>query len=176
MKNKIESTLIKDAEYGVDSRYASDKVKEKDSVYLMEARLNRIKKISNEDIKRAKLLQLKLKMDDFIKNPVYNHEKYFAQFIENYIDIIYSRRNAFAIDIGISPISLSHLLNNHRNPQEEFILKLMVHSEFVFKNICEFNSNIWFQIFYLEKIVETMSNQKKWRPAIEKQINLTITI
>lgn len=58
-----------DPEYGVDSRYKSDAERKSDATILMESRLMRMKNLSKEQITKAKLLQLKFKMEDFIKNP-----------------------------------------------------------------------------------------------------------
>jgi hypothetical protein len=70
MTNKKNIIAIEDTEYGVDSRYKSDKERESDATALMEARLIRMKNLSKDQIIRAKLLQLKLKMEQYLKNPV----------------------------------------------------------------------------------------------------------
>lgn len=171
MKNKKLSDQNIDPEYGIDSRFNLENVNDKEAVYLMEARLNRIKTLSKEHIKHAKLLQLRLKMEDFLANPVYDDQKYFIKFLEFYIDTIYSKRAGFASDIGISQVSLSHILNKYRNPKEDFLLKLMIHSELIYHGICDFQTNMWFRIYYLDKIGDTMSKEGNWRPNIEKQIN-----
>lgn len=168
--------MIKDAEYGVDSRYKSKKEHEYEATALMEARLMRMKNLSKEQIIRAKLLQLKLKMEEYIKKPVYDNNNYFSEFLKSYIDIIYSKRSFFAKDIDITPVSLSQVINNHREPKEEFIMKLMIHSEKVFENICEFHKKTWFQVYFHEKICDTMSNQEQWKPKIEKHVRLSETI
>ena len=54
-----------DPEYGVDSRYTSDEEKEKESKSLMDARLLRIKNLSEKQIEEAKKLQIKLKNENF---------------------------------------------------------------------------------------------------------------
>lgn len=71
---------------------------------------------------------------------------------------------------------LSQVLNNHRKPTEEFILRLMIHSEKTYKKICMFQKKIWFEVYFLEKISETMSNQDRWRPNIEKHVNISSLI
>ena len=65
-----DKNLMMDAEYGLDSRYKSDLESVSEAIALMEARLRRMKMLSNDQITKAKLLQLKLKMEEFIKNPV----------------------------------------------------------------------------------------------------------
>ena len=62
--------LMMDAEYGLDSRYKSGLESVSEAKALMEARLRRMKMLSNDQITKAKLLQLKLKMEDFLNHPV----------------------------------------------------------------------------------------------------------
>jgi hypothetical protein len=167
---------IIDTEYGLDSRYKSNKERESDATALMEARLNRMKNISKDQITRAKLLQLKLKMEEYVKYSVYDNHNYFTDFLKLYIDSIYSKRSTFAKDIDVAPVSLSQVINNHREPKEEFIMKLMIHSEKVYKNVCEFHKKIWYQVYFHEKICDTMSNQEQWRPEIEKHVRVSEAI
>lgn len=165
-----------DTEYGIDSRYKSNQERESEATALMEARLNRMKNRSKEQLTKARLLQLKLRMEEYIKKPVYDNKNYFSDFLKLYIDSIYSKRSAFANDIDIAPVSLSQVINNHREPKEEFMLKLMIHSEKVFENVCEFHKKIWYQVYFHEKICDTMSNQDIWRPELEKHIRLSEAI
>ena len=65
-----DNDFMMDVEYGIDSRYKSDLESVSEANALMEARLRRMKLLSNDQITKAKLLQLKLKMEEFIKNPV----------------------------------------------------------------------------------------------------------
>jgi len=173
MTNKKNIIMIEDAEYGVDSRYKSVKERESDATALMEARLIRMKNLSKDQIIRAKLVQLKLKMVEYLKNPVYDNRNYFSEFLESYVDTIYSKRSVFAKDIDIAPVSLSQVINNHREPKEDFIMRLMIHSEMVFKNVCEFHKKTWYQVYFQGKISDTMSSQEKWRPEIEKHVRLS---
>ncbi|MEI7725703.1 MAG: hypothetical protein WCK09_11400 [Bacteroidota bacterium] len=176
MTNNKKIIMIEDAEFGVDSRCKSDQERESDATALMEARLMRMKHVSKEDIIRAKLLQLKLKMEEYLKNPVYDKRNYFSEFLESYVDTIYAKRSVFAKDIDIAPVSLSQVINNHREPKEDFMMKLMIHSEMVYKNVCEFHKKTWYQVYFQEKICDTMSSQEKWRPEIEKHVRLSESI
>ena len=176
MTNKKKSNMTEDAEYGVDSRYKSNKERDSDAAVLMEARLQRMKKLSRDQIIQAKLMQLKLKMEDFLKEPVHDNRNYFTEFLKTYIDTIYSRRSGFASDIDITPVRLSQLINNHREPKDEFIMKLMIHSEKVYKNVCKFHKKTWYQVYYHEKICDTMSSQDEWRPRIEKRVKFNESI
>lgn len=162
-----------DPDYGVDSRYGSAKDKEREGIALMEARLDRLKKLPKEQILRARLLQLKLKMEDYLKHPVYDDKNYFAEFLEAYVDTIYRKRIDFAKDINVTPVYVSKVINSLREPNEEFILKLMIHSEKVFKQVGEFHKKIWYQIYFHEKVCDTMANQDEWRSRIENQVKLS---
>jgi len=173
IKKKISKIEIEGAEYGVDSRYSSKKERQADSKALMEARLQRMKNVSEDQIVKAKLLQLKLKMEEYIKKPVYENRNFFTDFLASYIDTIYNRRAKFAEDINVTPVRLSQVLNNHREPKEEFMLRLMIHSEKTYKNVCHFHKKTWYQVYYHEKICDTMSSQDKWRPSEEKHVNIS---
>ena len=168
-----DNNLMMDVEYGIDSRYKSDLESVSEATALMEARLRRMKLLSNDQITKAKLLQLKLKMEEFINHPVYDNHNHFSNFLKFYIDSIYSKRSIFAKDINVDPVSLSQVINNHREPKDEFILKLMIHSEKVYKDVCSFNKKIWYQIYFNNKICEIMAKQEEWQPEIEKQVRIS---
>ncbi|MEO7175444.1 MAG: helix-turn-helix transcriptional regulator [Saprospiraceae bacterium] len=171
--SKEHSIFNVDSEYGVDSRYKTTKEREYDSVALMQARLERLKNLPKEQILRAKLVQLKLKMENYLKEFIYDNQNHFAHFLESYVDVIYSKRSEFAKDINVTPVYLSKVINGHREPNEEFILKLMVHSEKMFKHVSVFESSTWYKIYFHEKLCDTMSNEDRWRPEIERQVRLT---
>jgi hypothetical protein len=168
-----DKNLMMDVEYGIDSRYKSYLESVSEASALMEARLRRMKLLSNDQITKAKLLQLKLKMEEFINHPVYDNHNHFLNFLTFYIDSIYSKRSIFAKDINVGPVSLSQVLNNHREPKQEFILKLMIHSERVYKDVCSFDNKIWYQIYINNKICEIMAKQEQWQTEIEKQVRIS---
>jgi hypothetical protein len=168
-----DNSLMMDVEYGIDSRYKSGLESVSEATILMEARLRRMKMLSKDQITKAKLLQLKLKMEEFINHPIYDNHNHFSNFLKFYIDSIYSKRNTFAKDINVDPVSLSQVINNHREPKDEFILKLMIHSEKAYKDVCSFNKKIWFQIYFNNKICEIMAKQEQWQPEIEKQVRIS---
>lgn len=173
---KKQNDINVDSEYGVDSRYKTDEERKHDSVALMQARLERMKSLPRDQILRAKLLQLKLRMENYLKEPVYDDQSHFANFLQTYVDTIYSKRSEFAKDINVTPVFLSKVINSHREPKEEFILKLMIHSEKAFKHVGEFHKRIWYQIYFHEKLCDTMASQDKWRPEIESQVKLSESI
>lgn len=159
-------------EYGVDSRYNSKSEKLSDGKRLLEARLNRLNNLSENQIIQAKLLQLKYQMEAYLTQPINTVGNSFTNFLTKYIDIIYDKRMMFAKDINITPVSLSQILNSHREPKEEILLRLMIHSEITYKSICKFQKEIWYQVYYHEKICETMASQEEWEPKEQKHVKI----
>lgn len=176
MTKKEKENINEVAEYGLDSRYESKKERDSEAILLMEDRLNRMKNLSKDQIIQAKLMQLKLKMEAYIKQAHFDNRNHFSEFLAFYIDIIYAKRNIFADDINITPVKLSQVINNHREPTEELILKLMVHSEKLYSKIGGFQKEIWYLVYFHEKICETMSTQQEWRPKIEKLVKFSESI
>lgn len=172
MKATLKENSNENAEFGVDSRYQNNKERESDSVALMEARLKRMKNLSKEQITQARLAQLKLRMENYIKAETDDARDSFTGFLEAYIDTLYSRRTEFANDVNISDVLLSQIINRHREASKDFMLKLMIHSEKIFSSISDFKKEIWYQIYFQEKIRDMMATQKDWRPEIEKQVKL----
>lgn len=169
---KAKDAGTEGAEFGVDSKYSSKNEKIKEGTTLMEARLRRMRNLTDDQIIKARLLQLKLKMEEFIKEPYHQESGSFTDFLANYVDTVYQKRKKFASDIGITPVLLSQILNGHREPKEEFILRLMVHSEKTYMNVCPFNTKIWYQVFYQERLSNMMANQNEWKPEIEKFVHV----
>ncbi|UIR57102.1 hypothetical protein LZQ00_04635 [Sphingobacterium sp. SRCM116780] len=162
--------MIEIANEVVDSRYSSAKEQLHDAQLLIELRKQHLSKLSQVDIFRAKLMQLKLQMEEFLKSSEYDNEPHFTTFLETYIDALYNKKSEFAKDIEVTPVSLSQVLNSHREPKAEFMLKLMIHSERAFKLIGSFPEKIWYQVYFQEKMNKTMINQEKLRPEVEKKI------
>ncbi|TVQ05155.1 MAG: hypothetical protein EA359_03900 [Balneolaceae bacterium] len=170
MTKKENKNITEDVEFGLDSRYSSNKEKQSEATALMEARLERMKNLSKDQIIRAKLMQLRLKMEDYIQHPVYEKHNYFSEFLKIYIDTLYTKRIHFAHDIDITPIRLSQVINNHREPKDEFLKRLMVHSEKVYENICEFQEETWYQLYFHEKLYSIMARKKEWKPKVAKHV------
>ena len=46
----------------------------------------------------------------------------------------------------------------------------MIHSGKVYQQVCRFKEEIWFEIYYREKLSETMKKHDEWGPELEKEI------
>ena len=169
MRSKKENT---NPEFGLDSRYNSKEEAKKESLALLQARLERMKSVSEADILKAKLMQLKFKMENYLKNSDAVSGQNFNFFLETYIDILYPKRIDFAADLNITANYLSKIINRHRAANDLFILKLMIHSGKVYEQVCRFKVEIWYEIYYREKISETMKKQDEWGPELGKEIKI----
>jgi len=172
MKSKKTEKSNYHPEFGIDSRYKNTKKKLLDGKSLMEARLKRFDKLSRRQIVKARLLQLKLRMEEYLETTDDEESNQFTNFLTVYIDTIYEKRSLFAKDLNISPVSLSQVLNNHREPKEQFMFRLMLHSELSFENICSFQKDSWYKVYYHEKISETMASQNEWKPKEKKHVKI----
>lgn len=171
MINRTKNKELEEFKYLIDSRNLFDKEKKANTNAIMKARESRSRKRSKHDIMLAKLMQLKLQMDEYLKAPDYMAQYPFSKFLRIYVDIIYDKRKNFANDMSIEPLMLSQVLNNHRDPQEKFMLRLLIHSENSFKNVCEFDQKTWYRIFYKEKTGRIISSQNEWRSSVEKYVS-----
>lgn len=168
-----EQDQHEDPEYGLDSRYQSEEEKNSEAVLLMEARLDKMKNLSHGDIAAAKLMQLKLQMDEYLTRPLCEEKGYFLSFLKSYIDIIYKRKSSFASDMDINATRLSQIVNQHREPSTEFFRRLMIHSEKIYERICNFDPKIWYELYYQENLCRMMADQDHWRPQVEEHVTVS---
>jgi len=95
---------------------------------LAKARQNSLEAMSEADILKARLLQLKFQLEDYLKASNYDREKNFGFFLKKYLAITNKKRNEFAAEINIHETLLSQLVNNHREPGENIFIRLELHS------------------------------------------------
>jgi hypothetical protein len=176
MINK-ENKNIEDFKYLIDSRNLSNKEKAEDRNAILKARAARFEKRSDNEIKTAKLMQLKFQMEEYLSSPLCSVEHSFLKFLMTYIDTLYEKRKDFASDISIKPIVLSHILNEHREPNESFILRLMLHSQDSFKDLFNFDKELWAMAYYQDKVCRFLGSSEKWVKSERKHVKgKTITI
>lgn len=171
MIRKRKNKDLEDFKYLIDSRTLTDKERKEEKEAILKAREARFKERSEQEVKIAKLMQLKYQMEDYVNNPKCDLERNFTRFLAAYVDTVYDKRKNFATDLSIKPMVLSQVLNNHREPQSTFILRLIVHSEELYKNLCAFDKELWPRIYYQDKVCEIFSTQDKWRKSEEKFVN-----
>jgi hypothetical protein len=43
----------------------------------------------------------------------------------------------------------------------------------MYLNVCEFQQQIWYQVYYQEKLNNTLSTQDIWKPQIEEHVRIS---
>lgn len=117
---------------------------------------------------RFKLLQLKYQMEDHINRPFDEHYT-FGFFLKNYVDILNIKRYQFAEEISIDESYLSQLINQHRSPSEEVIIRLELHSH----NLI--NALTWFKLLEKERENE-IDTDKSIRAKERKHVKGTVKL
>ena len=170
MAEREKNITLDEFKYLIDSRNLSEKDKEAEREVLLKAREARFKSRSEYDRKVAKLMQLKYQMEEYVKNPECSSGPNFSRFLSIYVDTLYKKRKDFASDLSIDPVLLSHVLNNHRSPQETFIHRLILHSELSYKSVCDFRRDLWPRVFYQDKVCQFLTAQDQVRESEMKYI------
>ena len=170
MSKKDMNNELEQFKYLIDSRVISGKEKEEDRKALLAAREKRFKTSTESEKTIAKLLQLKYQIENYLKEPVQTLEHDFSKFLTIYIDTLYQKRKDFAADIDIKPIVLSQIINNHRQPTEEFLIRLVLHTQAIFKKISSFEKELWPKLYFQDRISEFLCSTEKKRKLEEKHV------
>lgn len=163
---------MEEFKYLIDSRDLTDKEIEAEKKAILLAREARFRQRSGEEKKMARLLKLKLEMEDYLQNPESISGRAFSKFLQIYVDILYEKRKHFASDLSIPPIVLSQVLNQHRAPQEAFIRRLIIHTRGSYENICAFGRDIWPRIYFQDKVSQFLSTQDQVNDSEAKYVTL----
>lgn len=145
-----------DPEFGVASEIMEQQHLVTDAVELMQYRVDQMKKLSDADIRKARLLQLKFKMTGYLEDLSYGSKSRFSEYLQMYVDVLFDKRLHFATELGISGVVLSQIINGHREPNIEFVAKLTAHSLIAFKSAGNFPKTLWFEVFYKDKLNEAV--------------------
>jgi len=84
--------------------------------------------LTDNDRLESRLLQFKLKLNDYLKSDDFDPTKTFGYFLNQYIALANRKRKVFANEIDIKEAELSQMINNHRDPPEYIIVRLEIHS------------------------------------------------
>lgn len=95
---------------------------------LAEFRHKRALQPSEQEELYGKLLQLKIHIEDYIKQESYDPEKSFAHFLKAYVDLQPKKKKEVAGELDIHKTLLSQLLSGHREPFQELFIRLEYHS------------------------------------------------
>jgi hypothetical protein len=156
--------------YLIDSRNLTKSEKKEEAAALLQARQERYIKRSENEMKAAKLTQLKYQIEEYLNQMECSEESSFPKFLSIYVDILYEKRKNFASDINIAPIALSQIINKHREPGDSFLYRLTLHSQIAYKEICAFDSDFWIKVYYRDKVCQLLVSSGDWRKAEKKYV------
>ncbi|MCK5068400.1 MAG: hypothetical protein KAR16_13220 [Bacteroidales bacterium] len=154
----------------IDSRVLTDEERDRDRLIMLKIRKAKAREMPGELIQSMKLLQLKLQMESYINDPISITEPRFAEFLTTYVDTLYKKRKNFAADLSIDPMMLSQVLNNHRDPQDTFMYRLIIHSEASYKDLTVFNRELWPRVYYQDKVNRFITAENHVRETEEKYV------
>ncbi len=139
-----------------DSYILSEKISEKERIEILkelgEENKKSLSNLSNEQRILSAILQLRFQIEDYLKKKVYDPETTFSFFLKEYISRLQLKNKDFAEQIGMEPSELSHILNNHRKPNDKILIRLELHSN---KNI---DAVLWYKILEKDKEYELITN------------------
>ncbi|MBE2290755.1 MAG: hypothetical protein IAE95_14470 [Chitinophagaceae bacterium] len=118
----------------------------------------------------SNIMQLKFRMEDYLRSEHYDSALSFGYFLKAYIFGLGKKNIDFAGEIGIQPAELSQLIHNHRNPKQEILVRLEIHS----------NNNIpaimWYRLLEKHKAHQLMSDvalRKSERKHVKKHLEFS---
>lgn len=96
---------------------------------LVEIRRKRQSQMSDNEKLLFRLMQLRYKLENYLEYEAFNPEYSFSYFLREYLRIIDRKDKDFAREINIHHTRLSQLMNNRREPNEDIIIRLEIHSD-----------------------------------------------
>ena len=112
---------------------------------LAEHRRLRRETMSVEEKMRYQLMQLKFRLENYIKEGRYDPEHHFGYFLDQYLRVTGRKKKEFANDIQIHQTQLSNILKNRREPNDSIMIRLELHSHNAIPAID------WFRLHEMEK-------------------------
>jgi plasmid maintenance system antidote protein VapI len=145
------------------------KQREEAAKAIAEARKQYRAQLTKKDYLKANLLQLRFQLQDYIKAETYDPNKRFGNFLKAYLLILNKKSTELASEINIHETLVSQLINNHRNPNEDIMVRLELHS----------NNNIpahyWFMLVQKDRINQ-LKTDKELRKREKKFVTYKVKV
>jgi plasmid maintenance system antidote protein VapI len=133
---------------------------------LKEARAKLQAEAKEKDLLAARLMQFKFQLEDYIQQDTYDPGKRFGNFLKAYLAIIHKKSNDFAHDIKVHKTLVSQWINNSRKPNEEYVVRLELHSN------NSIPADYWYRVIQKEQVHMLRSNmqlrQREQRNVLDK--------
>lgn len=133
----------------------SGKEKEEADKEFLRLRLQKLKEKSDEQILQGELIRMKLLMQDYFNQNMFDNKYSFANQLKQYITILKKSHTNFASDIDIHKTKLSRLLNSRENPNIELMYRLEMHSDKIIP------ATYWYKLHSLKLEHEINMNKEK---------------
>ncbi|MEZ2338769.1 hypothetical protein AB6735_24175 [Mucilaginibacter sp. RCC_168] len=108
-------------------------------------RKKRQESMSSDDKLRYQLMQLKFKLENYIKKGHFEPTHHFGYYLDQYLRVTGRKKKEFAVDIQIHQTQLSNIIKNRREPNESLMIRLELHSRNMIPAID------WFKLHEMEK-------------------------
>lgn len=135
----------------------TEKQRQADTLAIQKLREESAIKSSNETRLTLQLLQLKFKIEEYLKKSTHEEQLSFGYFLRAYVDLVSHKQKEFATAIDIKPAELSQIINSHRKPPYGFVIRLEIHSN---KAISALH---WNRILEKENEYALINDKQIWR-------------
>lgn len=136
---------------------------------LKAARAKVQSEMTAEDKLTSDILQLRFQLEDYLNNEKFDPKLKFSYFLKAYVQLLNKKRKVFAREINIDETELSQLINDHRHPSENIIIRLELHSNKAIPAIA------WYKLIEREKEHYIITN-KTIRKQEEKHVSNRLTV
>jgi len=168
-KAKVKYTPEERAEAYVYPAALTPEQKKKAAEQLKAARTKVQSEMPVEDKLMADLLQLRFRLEDYLNSEEFDPKLKFSYFLKEYVQLLNKRRKVFAREINIDETELSQLINDHRAPSENVIIRLEIHSNNAIPAIA------WYKLLEREK-EHYINTNKTIRRQEEKHVSNRLTV
>lgn len=136
---------------------------------LKAARAKAQSEMTAEDKLTSDILQLRFRLEDYLNNEKFDPKLKFSYFLKAYVQLLNKKRKVFAREINIDETELSQLINDHRYPSENIIIRLELHSNKAIPAIA------WYKLIEREREHYIITN-KTIRKQEEKHISNRLAV
>lgn len=168
-KKRVKHTSEELAEaYVYPSTLTPEQRKEADD-QLKAARSKVQSAMTEADKLTADIMQLRFQLEDYLNSEKYDPKLRFSYFLKSYVQLLNKKRKVFAQEINIDETELSQLINDHRSPGENIIIRLEIHSNNAIPAVA------WYKLIEREKEHYLITN-KTIRMREEKNVSNRLTV
>lgn len=111
---------------------------------FLKLRLARLKQMSPHDLLVSNLIQMKILIQQYLKNNIYNETFSFSNQLRKYIKVTQRSNKEIAKNLAVHPTKLSRIINGKEHPNVELMYRLEKHSD------GELPAHYWWRLYAKE--------------------------